>query len=276
MAHGFWPRALALASLISAVAWLMAGAQDGRADGGPPPDFLLPWRDGQPWLTGVAGFHGSYDALDFFPPDTPLSLDVACEGEEGWKEAVSSYWALASAAGLVTYAQRPLVIIDHGSGWSSAYFHLDAISVTMGQTVAAGDPLGHPSTYGGCTTGPHLHFWVQGPEDATTAAVQLSGRSAASFGPNVYVEDTGNPPTPPPGAALAGDADCDGDADAVDALAVLRLAAGLPETAACAPAADADCSGTLDAVDALLVLRLAAGLGPAPRPCAAPAALPLW
>ncbi len=249
-----------MALALAALAWALAGAAPGRAGGPPSPRFLLPWQDGEAWLTGVAGFHGSYDALDFFPPDTPLSLDVVCEGEEGWFAAVSAFWVLASAPGVVTYAARPMVVIDHGTGWTSAYFHLDDIQVAPGQTVAAGDPLGHPSTYGGCTTGPHLHFWVQGPDGITTAQVQLSGRSAASIGPNEYVSDTGNPPAPEGSAGSPGDADCDGDADAVDALAILRLSAGLPEGAACAQAADIDCSGSLEAVDALLVLRFAAGL----------------
>jgi len=260
---------MAPALALAAVVWVLAGASPGRAEAPSSPQFLLPWQDGEAWLSGVAGFHGSYDALDFFPPDTPLSLDVFCEGEEGWFAAVSAYWVLAAAPGVVTYAARPLVVIDHGGGWASSYFHLEDIQVSPGQAVAAGDALGRPSTYGGCTTGPHLHFWIQGPDGATTAVVQLSGRSAASVGPNEYLADTGNPPAPTGGRGLPGDADCDGDADAVDALAVLRLSAGLPEAAACASAADADCSGSLEAVDALLLLRFAAGLAPELRSCEA-------
>jgi Tol biopolymer transport system component len=58
----------------------------------------------------------------------------------------------------------------------------------------------------------------------------------------------------------AGDADCDGDADPVDALHVLRSVAGLPNTAACLANANVKCDDGMTSVDALLILRSVAGL----------------
>lgn len=58
------------------------------------------------------------------------------------------------------------------------------------------------------------------------------------------------------------DADCDGDADAVDALGILTLVAGLEPISDCWNPGDSDCDGDRDAVDALLVLRDVAGLAP--------------
>jgi hypothetical protein len=61
------------------------------------------------------------------------------------------------------------------------------------------------------------------------------------------------------GLTLAGDADCDGAVDSVDALQVLRHVAGLGEPD-CLAAADVDCSGEINSVDSLKILRFVAGL----------------
>jgi hypothetical protein len=65
------------------------------------------------------------------------------------------------------------------------------------------------------------------------------------------------------GAPLVqGDADCDLDVDAVDALHVLRSVAGLNPAPGCLAASDVNCNGQPDAVDALRILRHVAVLPP--------------
>jgi murein DD-endopeptidase MepM/ murein hydrolase activator NlpD len=58
------------------------------------------------------------------------------------------------------YFPGRLVVLDHGLGLHTLYFHLDTIAVTEGQIVARGETLG---TVGmtGRVTGPHLHFGAQ-------------------------------------------------------------------------------------------------------------------
>ena len=68
----------------------------------------------------------------------------------------------SDAAGIVVLAESQrvrgnLVVVDHGLGVFSAYFHLNAIEVKPGQRVARGDRIGTVGTTG-LSTGPHLHW----------------------------------------------------------------------------------------------------------------------
>jgi murein DD-endopeptidase MepM/ murein hydrolase activator NlpD len=51
------------------------------------------------------------------------------------------------------------VLIDHGQGAVSAYFHLDTALVAKGDVIRAGDRVGRVGA-SGLATGPHLHFGV--------------------------------------------------------------------------------------------------------------------
>lgn len=74
---------------------------------------------------------------------------------------------LAPASGVVVLVspgefalEGNLLILDHGHGLSSAFLHLDSITVREGQSVAAGEPI---ATVGatGRATGPHLHWTLR-------------------------------------------------------------------------------------------------------------------
>jgi len=71
----------------------------------------------------------------------------------------------APARGVVVLAE-PLavrgqaVILDHGWGVFSGFWHLSQIDVTVGQEVERGQPIGLVGNTG-LSTGPHLHWEVQ-------------------------------------------------------------------------------------------------------------------
>lgn len=71
---------------------------------------------------------------------------------------------VAPAAGLVADVGSYIltgntVVIDHGQGVHSAYFHLDTALVRRGDRVAAGKRIGRVGATG-LATGPHLHYGI--------------------------------------------------------------------------------------------------------------------
>ena len=302
------PFAWRYAGLLAAVLSLtLAFASERGAEAAEQPTFLLPWQHGQSWVTGVAGFHGASDAIDFFPPDLEWSTDVKCTWDPDWVFQESAYWVLASAPGEVVHAGDAYVLIDHGGGWFSRYYHLSAYQVSEGDPVAAGERLGHPSTLGECSSGPHVHIWVQGPDGETTQDVELSGIAATLIEKNEWYSETynyQNPPGPTPTPASTptstptdtpiptetpaptpsasptpeptpviyaiGDADCDGAVTPLDAMVILRFAAGVEESKCAAAMGEIDCDGAVTPADAILVLQLTMGTAPSPVACEPP------
>ena len=299
---------VAFSLLLLAIITLLAARPTAQAS--QQPEFLLPWQHGQAWLTGVSGLHNANDAIDFFPPDTPLSLNVKCEGDPNWVFQVSSYYVLSSAPGVVVQASGASLLIDHGGGWRSRHYHMTGFVVEVGDFVTAGQPLARPSTLGFCSTGPHNHFWIEGPNGKTTADVTLSDIPATQIGTNKYYSATFNfepaaggaspppaptatpspPPIPPPNQPLRGDANCDGGVNANDATTVLWIITGHTDPECGVATADTDCDGLITTQDALNILMHVPGLSvlpvaacpgpvltptPAPTPEPTPSVTPL-
>ena len=127
-------------------------------------ELRLPWRMGESWYFS-SGPHRTN------PSDSVLGAVDWAPGD-GWcsptNNRTSSSPVLAARGGRVVFARCNLVKVDHGSNWSTAYFHLDNIRVSEGQTVSVGSVLGYPSClvgkscgWNGSANGPHVHFDIR-------------------------------------------------------------------------------------------------------------------
>jgi murein DD-endopeptidase MepM/ murein hydrolase activator NlpD len=86
----------------------------------------------------------------------PIHRGIDIAGAEG--NAI-----FAADSGVVVYAGGSasgygnLLVIDHGTGWQTAYAHLSTIAVTCGQSVSQGEVVAAVGNTGN-SSGPHLHF----------------------------------------------------------------------------------------------------------------------
>ncbi len=143
----------------------------------PPTDLPLPSK---PFL--VRPTTRTVQVTSFFDHDTPFlskngsiftywgrsETTLSYDGHDGWDYAVGAPEpALAAADGEVVFAGNAddncattAVVIDHGNGYRTLYWHLSATRVQIGQRVTAGEIVGITGA-SGCAYGEHLHFGVQ-------------------------------------------------------------------------------------------------------------------
>ncbi len=127
-----------------------------------------------------------FPITSFFDHDTPFLVQngslstfwgrsetdssIAYDGHTGWDFALAPpERILAAAPGTVIFAGNSddgcatparAVILDHGNGYRTLYWHLSRVGVELGQIVERSEPIGIVGS-SGCSTGPHLHFQVQ-------------------------------------------------------------------------------------------------------------------
>ncbi|HKY79027.1 MAG TPA: LysM peptidoglycan-binding domain-containing M23 family metallopeptidase [Anaerolineales bacterium] len=122
------------------------------------PTMQLPFESGVPWVYS-GGPHGGWGngsawaALDFAPRGDMLGCNQSVD------------WVVAAADGLIARADNGAVVQDldadgyEQTGWTILYMHVGAEGrVQAGQTVQAGERIGHPSCEGGLASATHLHL----------------------------------------------------------------------------------------------------------------------
>ncbi|WP_327238046.1 M23 family metallopeptidase [Streptomyces sp. NBC_01317] len=137
---------LAAVGLTAAPAQARTPAEDGPRTALLAPNFKAPFPCGQRWTLS----HHSAEvrrALDFVRADGGATAGTP---------------VLASAAGTATRMSQPggagnYIVIDHGGGWQTYYFHLASYSVASGASVGQGQQIGVTGSTGN-SSGAHIHY----------------------------------------------------------------------------------------------------------------------
>lgn len=145
------------------------------------PVFKAPFPCGQKW---TYSHHSS---------EVRLALDfIRADGG-----ATNGAPVLASAPGYATRHSEPngagnYIIIDHGGGWKTYYFHLSGYSVPSGSNVAQGQQIGTTGSTGN-SSGAHQHY--EQLYNGQGQTIHINGQSLApypgSYGSKFLTSDNG-------------------------------------------------------------------------------------
>ncbi|MEU6076370.1 VCBS repeat domain-containing M23 family metallopeptidase [Micromonospora sp. NPDC047074] len=135
-----------LVALLTLAAAILTGVVATPSPALAAPNFKAPFPCGQRWTYS----HHSAEvrlALDFVRADGAVTSGTP---------------QVASAAGVARRYSQPsgagnYIVIDHGGGWTTYYFHLSAYSVPDGAYVQQGQQIGLTGSTGN-SSGAHIHY----------------------------------------------------------------------------------------------------------------------
>lgn len=134
------------------------------------PNFKAPFPCGQRWTYS----HHSAEvrlALDF------VRTDGTTSGTPNLASAAGTAYRYYQSGGAGNY-----IVIDHGSGWKTYYFHLATFSVAHGQAVSQGQQIGTTGSTGN-SSGPHIHY--EQLYNGVGQTIRINGVSLAPY-PSYY------------------------------------------------------------------------------------------
>ena len=93
-------------------------------------------------------------------------IDICVSGGTEGKNIVAAQSGKAMTVGYGHWSMGNYIILDHGNGLFTAYYHCSSILISQGQTVKQGQVIAKAG-HTGNTTGPHLHFEVRTNRNGT-------------------------------------------------------------------------------------------------------------
>ncbi len=205
------PRCSSLVLRLVRYAWLLASATMLLGLGSPQvalaaSPYLLPWQPG-PTYECIQGNNstGDHQGVEAYAWDFPMRIGTLVLAARGG--VVTQVKEDSNLAGFnVSYANDAnYLVIDHGDGTQSAYFHLmyNGVLVNVGDQVQQGQPVALSGDTG-WSSGPHLHFVVEqaDPNHHLTQSVPVSFADVNDWGgvpqPGRWYASGNTPSTPTP------------------------------------------------------------------------------
>ena len=97
-------------------------------------------------------------------------IDICVSGGTEGKNIIAAQSGKVITSGTGHWSMGNYLIIDHGNGLFTAYYHCSALLVGQGATVKQGQVIARAG-HTGNTTGPHLHFEVRVNKNGTVTRV---------------------------------------------------------------------------------------------------------
>jgi murein DD-endopeptidase MepM/ murein hydrolase activator NlpD len=165
------------AFIAAATAALVMAAPASADVGAQALNLRTPFDCGQVWNANTRSNHNPQLSVDFQRSDA---------NNKNVRSSAAGTVETVKDLGNTSYGKY--IVVRHSGGWKTYYAHLNAFSVSVGQSVSTGTLIGKVGSTGG-STGPHLHY-----EQRLNNVVQrvvLNGVHIAYYGNTSITSSTG-------------------------------------------------------------------------------------
>lgn len=158
--------------LLVAILFLGSGLFTSSQAFAATPSFQIPFPCGQTWEGQTRTNHSPMNSVDFNRAN-----------DQGDKVVASASGKVVTVRDLGNSSYGKYVVIDHGSGWTTLYAHLNSFNVSSGQSISQGEQVGTVGATGN-VTGAHLHFEER--YNGTAQKIKFNGSQITYYGTKNY------------------------------------------------------------------------------------------